>query len=189
MNRARMHGLTLIELLVTLVLVSLTVALVVGGIGQASGLLARVSADQGEVYQELMAREWLRQTIAAAAAPLSGQRGFEGTSEKLHLRSFRPLLGSEGVATEIEWSGAPRAGLVYAEGEQQLVVGALPALQRFEYQDEDSAWHEQWPPDEKGGLPRRVRIVFADGDDRLDVRLVTQVSPLLDAEETEFDRE
>src|SRR5262245_46678960 len=127
-RRRAARGLTLVELLVTLVLVALTVSLVVGGIGQASALLGRVAQDQGEVYQELMAREWLRQTLSAAAAPLSGQTGFQGSPLELRLRSFRPLLGSEGVATEIAWSAAPRTGLVYAEGDQQLAVDTLPPL-------------------------------------------------------------
>ena len=189
MNRLRARGLTLVELLVTFVLVALTVSLVVGGIGQASALLAHVAADQGEVYQELMARAWLRQTVAAAAAPATGQRSFAGSAQEMHLRSFRPLLGSEGIATDIVWSAAPGTGLIYAEGDQQMQITALPALSQFEYQDADKIWHNDWPPEEKSGLPERVRLVFADGDDRLDVRLITQTAPYFDSDEATFDRE
>lgn len=187
---ARTRGLTLVELLVTIVLVALTVSLVIGGIGQGSALLARVSADQGEVYQELMARAWLRQTLATAATPATGQRGFEGSPEQLHLRTFRPLLGSEGIATDIVWRAAPQGGLEYVEGDQSIQVTALPALARFEYQDASLAWHGEWPvEDEETGLPERVRVVFADGGDRLDVALITQRAPFAHSDESMYDRE
>jgi hypothetical protein len=185
----RARGLTLVELLVTIILVALTVSLVVGGIGQASALLARVAQDQGEVYQELMARAWLRQTLASAVAPASAQTGLEGDGRELRLRSFRPLLGSEGIATDIAWSAAPRAGMLYAEGDQQMLVEGLPELQRIEYQDGARNWHDAWPPDKKGNLPQRIRLVFAGNDDLLEVEVVTQTTPYFNSDEALFDRE
>jgi hypothetical protein len=167
--RQRARGLTLVELLVTIVLVALTVSLVVGGIGQGSALLARVATDQGEAYHELMARAWLRQTIAAAAPPLAGQSGIQGGAQELRLSTLRPLLGPEGIATNVVWRATTNGDLVYTEGDQTVQLDALPALARFEYQGSDLAWHSEWPAEDQQGLRERVRLVFEDADDRLDV--------------------
>lgn len=192
MNAPReVRGLTLVEMLVTLVLVSLVVALVTGGIGQGGAMLERVTRDQGTVYEELMARAWVRQTIGAAVAPDETRPGLRGDGGSLRLWSFRPLLASEGVATELDWNALPQGGLEYREGGQTIRIAALPPLARFEYQAADLAWHTQWPPadDTGGGLPLRVRLVFAGDDDRLDVTVLTRRTQAEDAEEAVYDSE
>ena len=213
MRHAR--GLGLLELLVALVLVTLAATLVMAGIGQGLGLLQRTAADQGAAYHELMARAWLRESIAAVAAQASPTAGdaedtedaalaadqrppppvFAGTTGVIEMQSFRPLLGAEGVATPIRWSADARQGLLYEEGDQQVLVDALPPLQRIEYQDAAGNWQPQWPPAEAqqrddaqpvSALPVRVRFEFP-GDDRLDVLLLARHSPRVDEEGAEVD--
>lgn len=198
------RGLGLLELLVALVLVSLAAALVMQGVGQGLGMLRRVAADQGVVYHELMARAWLRESVAAAAGKVAGSGEipeedetsdvpvdrpaappptvFAGTAAALEMQSFRPLLGAEGIATTIRWSADAQQGLRYEEGDQQVLVDALPPLQRIEYEGPDGVWQPQWPPADalRGGastptsvLPVRVRFEFAD-DDRVDVLLLAR---------------
>lgn len=212
----RQRGLGLLELLVALVLVALASTLVMQGIGQGLGMLRRVASDQGTAYHELMARAWLRESVSAAAAQAASvtsdgsdeeadadearevgsrqstglpQPVFAGTSSTIDMQSFRPLLGAEGVATPIRWSADPQQGLRYEEGDQQVLVNALPPLQRIEYQDGAGNWQSQWPPADvpqavaapddaaapASGLPVRVRFDFAD-DDRLDVLLLARHS-------------
>ena len=185
----RVRGLTLVELLVTLVLVALSASLVVGGIGQGGAIYARVAGDQGRIYEELMARTWLEQTIASAVAPVGAGQSFVGSARVLRLESFRPLLGSEGVATPLEWSGSAAGGLGYLEGEQSLQVAAMPGLVRFEYQDAQLTWHEEWPVGEAHGLPVRVRLVFDDDDDRLDIRVATRHAGDAGSDEATLDSE
>ena len=207
MKHAR--GLGLLELLVALLLVTLSASLVVQGIGQGLGMLRRVAADQGVAYHELMARAWLRESIGAAAAnpspgamaddteePTEDQAigeapavpAFAGTSTEITMQSFRPLLGSEGTATAIIWRAEPQGGMRYIEGDQQVEVTTLPELQRIEYQGTDGSWYDSWPPQERNTeataaslplLPLRVRLVFP-GDDRLDVLLLARHSPRAD---------
>ena len=200
------RGLGLLELLVALVLVTLASTLVMQGIGQGLGMLRRVAADQGVAYHELMARAWLRDSVSAAAAQAATVTSdgleedeaqeedgrpatppapvFAGTAASLEMQSFRPLLGPEGVATSIRWSADPQQGLRYEEGEQQVLVDALPPLQRIEYQAPDGSWQSQWPPatalraDESvpaSLLPVRVRFEFP-GEDRVDVLLLARHS-------------
>lgn len=174
------RGLTLVELLVTLVLVALATSLVIGGIGQASALLGRVTADQGSGYEELMARTWLRQSIEAVVPQAGDQRSLVGGPGELRIQSFRPLLGSEGVATELAWRIGAQGALEYQEGDQAMQVGALPPMLRFEYQGADLAWHEEWPLDEDSGLPERVGIVFAGEEDRLLLAPYAPKAPVVD---------
>lgn len=214
------RGLGLLELLVALLLVTLSASLVVQGIGQGLGMLRRVAADQGVAYHELMARAWLRESIGAAAAnagsgttaedeeELDGDQAndeapaapdFAGSSTEITMQSFRPLLGSEGIATPITWRAEPERGMRYIEGEQQVEVTALPELQRIEYQGSGGTWYNSWPPPERNTeatetpsspLPLRVRLVFP-GDDRLDVLLLARHSPRADTEtdDAELDSE
>ncbi len=214
------RGLGLLELLVALLLVTLSASLVVQGIGQGLGMLRQVAADQGVAYHELMARAWLRESIGAAAANAgSGATAedeeeldvdqaideapaapdFAGSSTEFTMQSFRPLLGSEGIPTPITWRAEPERGMRYIEGEQQVEVTALPALQRIEYQGSNGTWYNSWPPQERNTeatetpsspLPLRVRLVFP-GDDRLDVLLLARHSPRADTEidDAELDSE
>lgn len=200
------RGLGLLELLVALVLVTLASSLVMQGVGQGLGMLRRVAADQGVAYHELMARAWVRESVAAAAAAGTADSAeatsddsddagvlderaaalpvtvFAGTATALEMQSFRPLLGAEGVATTIRWSADARQGLRYEEGDQQVLVDALPPLQRIEYEGPAGIWQPQWPPAEVSSgrassplsaLPVRVRFEFADND-RLDVLLLAR---------------
>jgi len=172
----RSRGFTLLEMLVAILLVSLAAALVVQGIGQAMGLLARVAADQGEVYHELMARAWLRQSIAAAIPAGADEAGFRGDGRGLQLQTFRPLLGAEGIPTAIGWEFDGGGGLNYIEGDQQMLVTALAPVARLAYEDGDGAWVAAWPAKDETGLPERVRLEFADGD-HLDILLVSRDTP------------
>jgi prepilin-type N-terminal cleavage/methylation domain-containing protein len=183
------RGLSLVELLVTLVLVGLAATLVIGGIGQGTAVLGRVSADQGQVYEELMARSWLRQTIEAAVPPLANEQEFTGGPSGLRLRSFRPLLGAEGIATDIDWEAGTEGQLAYSEGDQQFALEALPPLAYFEYQDAQHAWHREWPDGDTSGLPDRVALVFAGDDDRMEISLRTNRTTPAGADEEDFDSE
>lgn len=183
----RMRGLGLLELLVAIVLLTLASTLVVQGIGQGLGLFARVSADQGEAYHTLMARGWVRQSIAAAVSGDGSAAVFRGTDTGLVLETYRPLLGPEGIPTRVAWDALRGDGLLYTEAEQAIGIPALPALQRIEYQAQDGEWLARWPPEDAApsveedtgeesappALPQRVRLVFADGE-RLDVTLLAR---------------
>ena len=168
----RTTGLTLVEMLVVIVLTALTATLVMQGIGQGLGLFQRVAADQGQIYRELVSRLWIQQTLSTAVANTGERDEFIGEASTLQLKTFRPLLGSEGITTAILWSMRPDRGLDYQEGEQRVVVAALPGLLRFEYQDVETKWHPRWPADDSHALPERVRLVFDDGEE-LEIGLLT----------------
>ena len=107
----------------------------------------------------------------------------------MRFSSYRPLLGSEGVATRLGWSVAGDA-LEYAEDTQSFRVDAMPQIAGFEYQDAELAWHDAWPAGEEGGLPERVAVVFAGaGAERLEIAVRTRRAPFMNADEAMYERE
>ncbi len=158
------RGLTLVELLVVIVIVATTATLVVQGIGQGLALFQRVGSGQQALYRELMQRDWIRQTLAAAAPPATGQSAFTGEARRILVTSFRPLLAAEGVPTLVEWSLLDDGALQYREHGQTVRLALAYPILRFAYQDTAGGWHGQWPPVDAAGPPRRVRLAAAEED-------------------------
>ncbi len=161
---AHARGLTLVELLVVIVIVATTATLVVQGIGQGLALFQRVGTGQQALYRELMQHDWIRQTLAAAAPPAAGQSAFTGGARRILFTSFRPLLAPEGIPTAVEWSLLEDGALEYREQGQTVRLTLTRPILRFGYEDMAGSWHEQWPPAEADGPPRRVRLAAADED-------------------------
>lgn len=171
-RRAATAAFTLIEMLVVIVITALTATLVMQGIGQGLGMYRRVSTDQGGLYRELMCRDWLRQTLGAAVATPGESEDFSANARQIRLLTFRPLLGSEGVATPVEWTLLNDGSLEYREGEQSMTLDAGVPILGFAFQDDAAAWHERWPPDDRRRLPERIRLL---GDtEHMDVAVLTR---------------
>jgi len=186
MMRAR--GLTLVELLVVIIITALIATLVMQGVGQGLGMLQRVNRDQGHAYRELMGREWLRQTLAAAVANTLDSDEFLGTAHGLSLRTFRPLLGPEGVSTAISWTVQGDGMLQYREEDQIIRLDPGREILRIEYQDAATTWHSRWPQDDKRHLPVRIRFVAAQ-EEIIEISLLTQRLPFQSGDEEVFDEE
>jgi Tfp pilus assembly protein PilE len=180
-------GLTLIEMLVVIVMTALTATLVMQGIGQGLALYRRVSADQGALYRELMCRDWLRQTLSAAVSNAPDSDDFSANAQQMRLQTFRPLLGSEGVATAIEWALLADGSLEYREGDQAVTIAAGPGFSAFAFQDDAAAWHGSWPPDDRHRIPERIRLIGADG--HMDIAVATQRAPEVPLDATVFERD
>jgi general secretion pathway protein J len=186
MNRG--SGLTLVELLVVIIITALIATLMMQGIGQGLGMLQRVNRDQGHAYRELMGREWLRQTLAAAVANTLDSDEFLGTAQGLSLRTFRPLLGPEGISTAISWTVQDDGLLQYQEQDQLIRLDPGSEILRIEYQDDAAEWHSRWPQDEKRQLPERVRFVTAR-DDPVEIGVLTRRLPFQHDDEAAYDEE
>ena len=158
MMRAR-RGFTLVELLVVLVVVGLLASLVTQGISQGLALFSRISTDQGEIYRELIGRNWLRQTLLSAVP----DTGFRGQTDMIELTSLRPLLESEGIASHISWRVDAGGILSYTEGEQSFTVSVGP-LMGITYLNDEDRWQDEWPGASRSPLPRRIRLSYVDGD-------------------------
>lgn len=145
-----MQGFSLLEALVTLVIIALVVALLMQGLLQVLAMRARLADHDTRVTAALLHERWFRDSVGAAVADLPrGLAPFLGERDSARMLSASPLL-DDGLVP-VEWRierGVGGFALVYAQGERELPVlsdGLVDA--RFDYLDAEGEWHEQWPLD------------------------------------------
>lgn len=168
MRRARQHGLSLVEMLVVMVLVSMVATLLVQGLGNAMALYQRINADQFQRYHESMLLDWFRSVVADAVPNQVGEDRFVGDQYQLQLASYQPLLGDAAVNGTVQWSVSATGPyqLRYWQGDAVLEL-PLQAAQRpsLAYLDEEGHWQPTWPIAEGSyRLPRAVRLSLGERD-------------------------
>lgn len=162
-TRRRMGGFTLLEAIVTLVVVALIMAMMMQALTQALGIRERVRRFQSESRISMLQEQWFRDTVSAAIADLDDAYGpFTGDGRGLDVLTLAPL-GRKGLQ-RVQWKLMPVAGgyaLHYLEGSRDLIVvpGPLRAA-TFEYMNADGRWQHDWKPSpgDVHVLPRGVRL-------------------------------
>jgi prepilin-type N-terminal cleavage/methylation domain-containing protein len=171
------RGFTLLEMLVTLVIVSL----VAGIVWQAMGQLARIERllEQGQLRSMAQAvrGEWVRSALVSLlpGAPQSGER-LRGTASELQgLSAELPRWPTPGLAmlhlrlqhdtagdfTALQIVGDAPAG----ESTPQTVTVLLswPGREgRFRFLDEHGQWQDRWPPEDRADAPALPRAVLLE---------------------------
>lgn len=179
-GRRRASGFTLLETVVTLVIVSLLVATLMQALSHALGLRTRLLRLQGDARTDYLQETWFRETVAAAQADLDDAMGnLEGTADSLAYATPMPLVAN-GMSRVRWWldAGPDGASLHYSDPattDLVLVRGPLRDA-AFAYLDHDGQWHDTWNPDPKDPrrMPRLVRFEAATTKGRL-----TWMVPLL----------
>ena len=162
--RTRIGGFTLLETVVTLVIVSLLIATLMQALSHALSLRTRVLRLQGEARTDFLQEAWFRETVATAQADLDDAMGaLEGTPDSLSYATPMPLV-ARGMSRVRWWLDSDGAGtsLHYSDPDTQdlvLVRGPLREAS-FAYLDHDGQWHRDWKPDPESPqrLPRLVRF-------------------------------
>ena len=172
----RDHGFTLLEMLVTLVVVSL----VAGLLGQALFQLSRIERllEGGRLSSmaDAVRANWVRSAIESLLP------GEEGSSERLlgsereleGLSADVPMLPAPGLAKlhlRLEFdaaAGATQLQLLESfasqgqDASEPVVLLSWPGREgRFRYLDDTGLWHENWPLPFKSsasGLPRAILL-------------------------------
>jgi prepilin-type N-terminal cleavage/methylation domain-containing protein len=165
----RGRGFTLLETVVTLVVVSLLVATLMQALNSALGLRTRLLRLQSEARTDYLQEAWFRETVAAAQPDLADAMGaMEGTPESLAYATPLPLVASG--MSRVRWWLAPVEGgvaLHYADpAVPDLVVVRGPLHDaRFSYLDHAGTWVDAWDPpaDSPQRLPRLVRFQATTG--------------------------
>lgn len=163
MSRRHARGFTLLEALVTLVIVSLIVAVLMQALSQALVMRTSLIRYQRETREAALQEMWFRDTVAGAVADLpDGYGPLRGTAEALSVPTLAPL--SPGGLVRAEWRLAPVRGghaLVYRDprvGEVVVFPGPLRGA-GFDYQGDDAQWRPGWVAAPDGdALPRAVRL-------------------------------
>ena len=171
-------GLTLIEMLVVLVLVSLLGTLLMQGTGFFLGKYATVKRVHRDASLAVLRQHWFISTVQAMVPSRVEARRFEGDASSFEGVTLQALAAEPGLPVRARWSieadGAAEA-VLYAQddGEPWAVLSSQDSQDEgfaFEYADSAGAWHGHWPlgsdddanpPRER--IPRMVRLVSTAG--------------------------
>lgn len=167
MNNARHSlGFTLLEALVTLVIVSLMVALLMQALSQVLNLRERVLRHQMEARVAALQERWFRDSVQAVIVDLPDALGeMQGTAESMRFVTANPLA-SEGLGL-VRWDVVPSGAgqglaLVYTDlaGRRMRAIEGPLRSARFDYRAEGGEWQSEWRPEAGQGqvLPRLVRL-------------------------------
>ncbi len=172
---SRNRGLTLVEMLVVIMLVSMVVTLLVQGLGSSMGLYQRIVSEQGQRYHHAMIFSWLRDSIEAAVPNSFEKERFNGSLYALNLATFSPLIDTAYTNKIISWqvTDSPPWVLEYQEGSELIKLPlSVDSRPYFEYQDQDQRWHDRWPVKSADyRLPEAVRFVVGEAMDDYEITM------------------
>jgi hypothetical protein len=161
---ARSRGFSLLEAIVTLVIVALIVTLLMQALAQSLDLRGRLLRHQQLATVASLQEQWFRETVSSSMADLGDGLGrMAGSDDTLELVTSGPL--GDGGLQRVKWWLQPVPGglaLHYADSTwDDLVVVAGPLRDAsFAYLDGALEWSERWEPEAeaKDVLPRMVRL-------------------------------
>ena len=185
---AKSAGFTLMEMLVTLILVSLTTMLMFQMLGSYQIANLRVQSQAGQIDRRALFQAWFRESINGLYAAKDLE--FVGSRMQFSGTTLNPLYASEGAPTRIEWRLVREAGsteVAYFENDVQRWRQPLDgdAGARFEYVDVDDKSQDVWPPRlgkrTPGELPALVLLV-REGESQAQPLVVAVLGPLVPPE-------
>ena len=167
-------GLTLIEMLVVLVLVSLLGTLLVQGTGYFLGKYAVVKRVHRDASLAALHQHWFISTVQAMVPSHIEARRFAGDASSFEGVTLQALAAESGLPVRTRWSiepdGASQAVVYSQDGAGSWTV--LDAAHRglaFQYADSAGRWHQRWPVADDGRnppperIPRTIRLTDTDG--------------------------
>jgi prepilin-type N-terminal cleavage/methylation domain-containing protein len=170
-------GFTLLEAIVTLVIVSMLVTVLMSALSQSLSLRTRMLRMQGESRQMLLQEAWFRDSLAGAQPPTQQLEadGFSGSSQEVSFVSAAPLTasGSARIAWRLIRDADGDTALHYqdpAAGDLVVIPGPLREA-GFAYlpEGQGARWEAGWQSTAaeeasrlaakgSGVLPRLVRF-------------------------------
>ncbi len=165
-------GLTLIEMLVVLVLVSLLGTLLIQGSGFFLGKFATVQRVHREASLDELRQHWFVSTLQAMVPSKLEVRRFAGDASSFEGVTLQALRARSGDPVRVRWSidadGEGGASVVRYQEEDAppwTVLHAEEGALAFQYAGADREWRERWPvaEDARERIPRAVRLVSAGG--------------------------
>lgn len=159
-------GFTLMEMLVTLMLVSFTTMLMFQMLGSYRVANQRVQAQSGQIDRRALFQAWFRDSVNGLFA--AQDLVFTGAANRFTGTTLNPLYGAEGAPTPIEWRlerGAQHIEIVYFEDGVQRWRQPLEAVDdaHFSYVDSEDEQQASWPPKlgkrTPGELPAVVMLI------------------------------
>ena len=174
-NRNSRSGLTLLETLIALAIMSMLAAMLSSGLNFGILMLDRSENLSGQVAHAVdraTLRDWIEHTLPAPM-PTDNRQLFQGTATTLtflaDLAGSDPRIPAHAPALI---TFEPKTGTFTASGaggpaeRAELVIAAPGTRIQFEYwgritSGQPPLWHQDWPA--SAGVPVLIRITFADG--------------------------
>jgi len=151
----RSRGLTLLEVLVALAILTLLMAVLMAGWLQATQAQSRLTDAAQRMQQRQQISHLLRRFVAEALEPVPGSGTvFTGDAATLTAESTsapEPTAGAAPLATRLGFTGTPRRLEVLAQGQTSAEYPWRFERAAIAYVDEAGQGHDQWPPLQ--GLP------------------------------------
>lgn len=168
----RRTGFTLVEVLITLVLLSMVAAVAFGSLRQVLEARGRLRPYLDRSQETTLVASWFRQTVEAMIADYdNGQHHFAGTAIEISGLTTAPLIGPPGTPITFHWALKYDAArdittLEYQESPSQTmpIVSWTGHAGNFNYYAEDQKWYPIWPPADTDQskppvqLPQLVRL-------------------------------
>ena len=167
-SRRPAPGLTLLEMLVVMVLVTLLGTLLLQGVGFFSGKYQVVHRARADLSLATLQQHWFASSVRGLNPYGLEARRFVGDARVFEGISLGPVLAEPGMPVTARWmiGGENDSALFYAEdGGRPLTV--LPATGErlvFDYADSAHRWHDRWPVEAAADewTPTFVRLRAAD---------------------------
>ena len=158
-------GLTLLELLVVIVLVSLLSTLVIQGVGFYLGKYQIVRRVQHEASLGLLHQRWFASTVRGMVPHRLERLRFAGDGAAFEGFTLQPLAAEPGMPMNVRWSiTADSNSQTVAYSEEGNVEWKVLKLEgadlSFQYADVNASWHDSWPVSGLDGktIPHMIRL-------------------------------
>ena len=155
-SELRSRGFSLVEVLITIVIMALVTGLVFQGLGSAARLTLRLSDEADRLDRSAMTSDWWRVSVMSALpAPPDPEApdaprppNLIGTSDTLSMETAASLSARFGAPRQVAWSIQESRGasdLVYQSGSERWTVArSRKSGARFAYWTQEGGWQESW---------------------------------------------
>lgn len=145
-NPTSQRGLSLLELLVVFVIISMVSVVLIQGFGFGLALYERVESRGQRVAGEVLAAEWFRRVNRALVAATEPGQSLIGDDRGFEAETLNPLLGRAGLPVQVSWL-IDRGQLIYREGDVPLIIAPVAPGAEIAYRDAGGNLHGHWPLD------------------------------------------
>lgn len=157
------HGLTLIEMLVTLVLVAIISTVIMQGMGYIWGIQNRYNQIISQGAEQNMHLSWWRESITGLVTQLPNDPNvFHADEYQFEGQSLGALGYPLGVPSLMRWQITTQSGKTELVGNGQAIL-TLPAGSQFAYLDADRKQHNHWPlaqlPNQQSPNPQLPEVI------------------------------
>lgn len=166
-HSSKVRGFTLVEMLVVLVILSLTTTVLVEGLGTTWRNFDKLNSQQLIVNRGLLPKKWFIDSFKGAQLYHPFKSVFSGSSKRVSFITISPPGTIESTPTKIEWTierqGSAMQGLYYSvDNGDKVKVASLNGQFSFSYLN-GKRWEDSFSPD-KALLPNAIKIL--DGDEQ-----------------------